>query len=136
MKYVYPALSSSSRCTLSSLYPCLPLLCRFSRCCRLSFSLSLILCIPETHYLTRPNGMNGQKREKRAEERDATATQRTERRNERKRRRRRDAARLDETVNTAASTAESGLYHMQRPRRDGEGGLDQRGPTLPNKANT
>lgn len=100
------------------------------------FSLSLILCIPETHYLTRPNGMNGQKREKRAEERDATATQRTERRNERKRRRRRDAARLDETVNTAASTAESGLYHMQRPRRDGEGGLDQRGPTLPNKANT
>lgn len=61
MKYVYPALSSSSRCTLSSLYPCLPLLCRFSRCCRLSFSLSLVLCIPETHYLTRPNGMNGQK---------------------------------------------------------------------------
>lgn len=36
------------------------------------FSLSQILYLPETHYLTRPNGMNGQKGEKRAEERQAT----------------------------------------------------------------
>lgn len=37
------------------------------------FCLSQILYLPETHYLMRPNGMNGQKGEKRAEERQATA---------------------------------------------------------------
>lgn len=67
---LYPALSSSSRCTLSSLYPCLSFL---SQLFVFLFCLSQILYLPETHYLMRPNGMNGQKGEKRAEERQATA---------------------------------------------------------------
>lgn len=53
------------------------------------FSLSQILCLPETHYLTRPNGMNGQKGEKRAEETQATLLlhgEETDRERERERR--------------------------------------------------
>lgn len=130
MKYVYPALSSSSRRTLSSLYPCLPLLCRFSRCCRLSFFpfADLMYSRDPLSHTSERHEWPEKKEESRGERCYSYLTRkRTERRNERKRRRRRTAALLDETVNTAASTAESGLYHMQRPGRDG-GGIRSKRP--------
>ncbi len=107
--------------------------CRFSRSCRLSlfpFADLISSRDPLSHASERHEWP-----ERREESRGETSyCYLVRKRTERRRGRGRGAALLNETVNTAASTAESGAYHMQRPGRDGGGFRSMR--PHPNKPNT